>query len=152
MYPMMCASGVPRPVPYSNTSMIGKSHLGHRELHNPLSFGFDDYFGIPYSHDYCPCPCELTRTKDCTCRDNLPPCPVFDNHEIVEQPAHLPTLDEQYTQRALDILDARAEAESPFLLYMAYQHSHHPQYASQRFSNSSARGAYGDSMLEADYR
>ena len=39
------------------TTIIGKWHLGHgvNGTHLPTRHGFDHYFGIPYSHDMCPC-------------------------------------------------------------------------------------------------
>ena len=35
----------------------------------------------------------------------------------------------------------------PFLLYMAFQHTHHPQYAGEKFTNSSIRGKFGDALV-----
>src|SRR5215469_4131807 len=36
------------------TGMIGKWHLGQKPPFLPLNYGFDEYFGLPYSHDYWP--------------------------------------------------------------------------------------------------
>jgi len=68
----------------------------------------------------------------------------------VEQPADLPTLTSQYTDKAVDFISKQyADDEKPFFFYLAYQHSHHPQFHSLGF-NTSKRGAYGDSMAEMD--
>jgi len=132
------------------TAMVGKWHLGHLHQYNPVSHGFDSYYGIPWSHDYCPCPCNLTNTEDCSCRDSLPGCPVYSNYEVVEQPADLPTLTAQYTDKAVDYITKQYTEDKPFFYYLAYQHSHHPQFHSSSF-NTSKRGAYGDSMAEMDH-
>ena len=34
---------------------------------------------------------------------------------------------------------------------MAFQHTHHPQFASKMFTNSSIRGPFGDSLSELDW-
>jgi arylsulfatase len=34
------------------TGMIGKWHLGQKVPFLPLSYGFDEFLGLPYSHDY----------------------------------------------------------------------------------------------------
>merc|ERR1719317_1299418 len=88
--------------------------------------------------------------KDCSCRDSLPGCPVYSDYEVVEQPADLPTLTAQYTDKAVDYITKQYAADKPFFYYLAYQHSHHPQFHSSSF-NTSKRGAYGDSMAEMDY-
>lgn len=40
-----------------------------------------------------------------------------------------------------------ADQDTPFLLYMAFQHTHHPQFASKTFTNSSIRGMFGDALV-----
>ena len=37
--------------------------------------------------------------------------------------------------------------KQPFFLYMAFQHTHHPQFASKMFTNSTIRGPFGDSLV-----
>ncbi len=39
----------------------------------------------------------------------------------------------------------------PFFLYLAFQHTHHPQFAGKMFTNSSVRGTFGDSLNELDW-
>ena len=34
---------------------------------------------------------------------------------------------------------------------MAFQHTHHPQFASKTFTNSSVRGKFGDALNELDW-
>ena len=40
-----------------------------------------------------------------------------------------------------------AAKSSPFFLYYAFQHIHYPQFAGQRFRNSTIRGTFGDSLV-----
>lgn len=44
-----------------------------------------------------------------------------------------------------------AGQDQPFFLYMAFQHTHHPQFAGERFTNSSIRLKFGDSLNELDW-
>ncbi len=43
------------------------------------------------------------------------------------------------------------DKKAPFFLYMAFQHTHHPQFAGKTFTNSSVRGKFGDSLNEMDW-
>ncbi len=42
-------------------------------------------------------------------------------------------------------------SNSPFFLYMAFQHTHHPQFAGEKFTNTSIRGKFGDALNELDW-
>ena len=42
-------------------------------------------------------------------------------------------------------------SKTPFLLYMAFQHTHQPQFAGKMFTNSSIRGPFGDALSELDW-
>ena len=39
----------------------------------------------------------------------------------------------------------------PLFLYVAFQHTHHPQFASKQFTNSSIRLTFGDALNELDW-
>jgi arylsulfatase A len=39
---------------------------------------------------------------------------------------------------------------SPFFLYLAFQHTHHPQFAGKQFTNTTIRGMFGDAITEMD--
>ena len=39
------------------------------------------------------------------------------------------------------------DKKQPFFLYMAFQHTHHPQFAGKMFTNSSVRGMFGDALV-----
>ena len=40
---------------------------------------------------------------------------------------------------------------SPFFLYLAFQHTHHPQFSGKRFTNTTIRGMFGDAITEMDW-
>ena len=112
------------------TACIGKWHLGDRPEFWPTKFGFDSYFGIPYSND-------------------MKPAVLMDGEKIVEQPADQDTLVERYTDRAKSFIhDHKA---GPFFLYLAYNCPHTPVHAAKRFQGTSERGLYGDAVVTIDW-
>ncbi len=94
--------------------------------------------------------------QDCECRDTDPPCGLYYDNQIFQQPAYLPNITSYYTNFSIDFMQNASEAQQPFFLYLAYHQTHHPQFASLPFVNSSARAggrpnAFGDSVLEMDH-
>ena len=112
------------------TMCVGKWHLGSLPQYLPTNRGFDEFFGVPYSHD-------------------MSPLPLLHNTEIVEQPANLETLTLRYTEQALRFI---AESkDSPFFLYFAHNVPHIPLVPSPRFRGVSGFGLYGDVVREMDW-
>lgn len=138
------------------TGMIGKWHLGvgRNGTHLPRQHGFDYYFGIPYTHDACPCttcfypdqPCR----KQCHSSEEWVGCPVMENEKIVQQPVDLTTLQENCDTAAVKFIKESAATEKPFFLYYAIHHTHWPQYAGKATRNASIAGPLGDSLREVD--
>ncbi len=112
------------------THMVGKWHLGHLPPFLPTRHGFDSYYGILYSND-------------------MKPCPIFRNEEIVEKKADQTTLTERYTAEALKII--RENKDQPFFLYLAHNMPHIPLFVSEKFSGKSAGGLYGDVIETIDH-
>jgi arylsulfatase A-like enzyme len=110
------------------TACVGKWHLGSRSPFHPNSRGFDEFFGLLYSHD-------------------MWPRPLYSGREIVEQPAALESLSERFSARARGFV--RTESRQPFFLYFAPTAPHIPLDTGARFRRS-AMGAYGNSMEELD--
>ncbi|XP_062500868.1 arylsulfatase A-like [Corticium candelabrum] len=137
------------------TAIVGKWHLGvgKNQTYLPTNHGFDYYMGIPYSHDMCPCLICFYPNQACfdKCRTGDTPCPIFENTRIIKQPADFTTLTATYTNAATSFIQKNAAGKTPFYLYLAYQHTHHPQFASKEFRNSSIRGTFGDSLSELDW-
>ena len=141
------------------SAIVGKWHLGvgKNGTFLPTNHGFDYYLGIPYSNDMCPCtvcyypeaPCKSPLSTPCN--GAFSGCPVFENTDIIEQPVQFTTLAERYSNAATGFIKANA-GKNPFFLYMAFSHTHKPQYAGKMFTNTSIRGHFGDALSELDWQ
>ena len=144
-----------KPVGYKS-AIVGKWHLGVGEggTFLPTNHGFDYYMGIPYSHDMCPCPICFYPNAGCLsgCGKAFSPCPIFENDKIVQQPADFTHMALKYSGAATGFIKSNAASKTPFFLYMAFQHTHKPQFSGQQFTNSSIRGPFGDSLSELDWQ
>lgn len=116
------------------TMCVGKWHLGHQPQFLPTAWGFDEYYGIPYSNDMNP-PVVLHALPG--------------KVETVEERATLATLTPRYTEQALRFIDQSKDA--PFFLYMPHTYPHIPLAASDRFRGKSPHGLYGDVLEELDW-
>ena len=66
------------------TAMLGKWHLGSKPPFLPLNFGFDSFYGIPYSHDMWPVDYEGKPITDtANWRMKFPPLPVLEGDKQV---------------------------------------------------------------------
>ena len=114
------------------TAMYGKWHLGHKPEFLPISQGFDEWFGLPYSHDmwpYHPDP-----------RYNFPDLPLMEGAEILNpavKPADQRNLTTWYTERAVKFIEANRE--QPFLIYLPHAMPHVPLYVSAQATSSTAQ-------------
>lgn len=146
-----------------STPLHCRWHLGHvRNPYNggyrsflPVDRGYDSWNGLAFSHDFCPCPANLTLTDDHTCRPSDPPCALYGDYQVNQQPAELYNLDKMYGDYATGYIDRAIEEDKPLFLYLAPQHTHHPQFRSRDDINASARigarpDAFGDSVYEMD--
>jgi arylsulfatase A-like enzyme len=118
-----------KPLGYA-TMCIGKWHLGSVVPYLPVNLGFDQWYGIPYSID----------------QGNYP---LMHNTDVIQAPADLTTLTQQYTQWATSFIAAQAGA--PFFLYLAHSFPHTPLAAAQQFLGTSFQGLYGDVVQEIDW-
>ena len=109
---------------------IGKWHLGHLPPYLPMSRGFDEYYGIPYSND-------------------MNPRVLLHNTDVIEQAANLEALTPRYTEQAVKFIER--SAASPFFLYMPHTYPHIPLGVSPRFKGKSSEGLYGDVVEEVDW-
>lgn len=112
------------------TMCIGKWHLGNLPQFLPCNRGFDEYFGIPYSHD-------------------MWPLPLFRDREVVERPVRIETLTERYSAQAVDFIGRTRER--PFFLYLAHHLPHLPLVVAPRLRGNSGLGAYGDAVQQVDW-
>jgi arylsulfatase A-like enzyme len=130
------------------TACIGKWHLGHLPQYLPLHYGFDSYFGIPYSNDmdlavpYTKSAVEQPKVADFN-------VPLLRDSAVVERPADQPTLTRRYTEEAVKLIEAHRK--QPFFLYLAHPMPHVPLFAGREFQGRSEQGRYGDVIEELDW-
>jgi len=98
------------------TAIVGKWHLGHRPEFSPLAHGFDEFFGLPYSHDMWPGNPANSRY--------FPPLPLIDGRSSVTIDPLEAKLTSLYTERATTFIER--SASGPFFLYLAHSLPHVP--------------------------
>ena len=133
------------------TAMFGKWHLGDEPELLPTNQGFDEYYGLPYSHDMWPLH-PNQRTTPTGSGANYPPLPSIEQDAVADaeiDEAEAANLTTAYTERAVDFVDRHAD--SPFLLYLAHSMPHVPLYVSEKFASSQPGGLYGDVIREIDW-
>jgi len=123
------------------TAAIGKWHLGHQKEFLPTRHGFDQFFGIPYSHDMWP--------GHPTTKNYYPELPLYQNEEIIERNPDFGQFTKLFTERALDFI--KTNKRKPFFLYLAHPMPHVPLAASESFKGKSKQGLYGDVIMELDW-
>ena len=134
------------------TGMIGKWHLGSKAPYFPTSYGFDSYFGLPYSNDMWPVGYDGKPITDTADRKfKYPPLYLFEDTTRVmaisslEDQAQLTQL---YTKQAVQFIEQNKE--SPFFLYLAHSMPHVPIAVSELYKNKSGEGLFADLMMELD--
>src|SRR5687768_473819 len=115
------------------TAIVGKWHLGSLPHYMPGNYGFDYYFGIPYSNDMG----KVSRTGKAEER-NFPPLPLYRNNKVIEVEPDQRELSKRYTAEVLDFI--RKNKTKPFFMYYANHFPHVPLYASKSFEGTSRRG------------
>jgi arylsulfatase A-like enzyme len=134
------------------TAMYGKWHLGQKAPFLPTSYGFNEFLGLPYSHDYWPVNYDGKPLDTTTVRGRWPvlrliegitPGKSLDNLDDISQ---LTTL---YTQKAVSFINKNKS--NPFFLYLAQPMPHVPLAVSNKFKGKSTEGLFGDVMEEIDW-
>lgn len=128
-----------RPAGYVS-GFLGKWHVGHQPGQLPTHRGFDEFFGIPYSHDMRPAFDSPPRT--------YPPLPLFEQDRVVGHEPPTAWLTEQLTRRAVEFIHRRRR--TPFALFVSHVLPHVPLETAAASRGRSARGAYGDAIEELD--
>ena len=121
------------------TAIFGKWHLGGQPQFLPTRHGFDEYFGLPYSNDMIPRP----ANKD------YPPLPLIEGEKTIATAPDVNELTTWYTQHAVSFIERNKNR--PFFLYVPHTMPHVPLGVSSRFRGKSAKGLYGDVMMELDW-
>jgi arylsulfatase A-like enzyme len=125
------------------THLSGKWHLGHTPAHLPRAHGFDHWFGMPYPNDM-----DGRHPRSVAMKLNWGPLPLMRDAQVVEQPADVNQLTENYTADAEAFI--AAQRERPFFLFLSHAMPHTWLGASEAFRGRSRNGLYGDAVEELD--
>lgn len=122
------------------TAIIGKWHLGDQPEFLPLNYGFDYYYGLPYSED-------MTSSQ----REKNPELPLIRNDKVIEAPADLTTTTSRYVDEAVDFMIENKN--KPFFLYFPHNlpGSRGHVVVDERFQGKSKNRSWGDSVQEIDW-
>ncbi len=110
-----------------STGMFGKWHLGDQPEFLPTRQGFDEFWGIPYSHDLHPFHPQQKRYK-------FPSLPLLNQETVIEEDPDADYLTKRITEKAVDFI--QRHKDSPFFLYIPHPIPHHPIHASPPFMKS----------------
>lgn len=103
------------------TGIFGKWHLGDQPEFLPTRQGFDDYFGIPYSHDIHPYHPNQKKY-------NFPALPLLEGEKVIEMDPDADYLTERITTKAVQFIEKNKE--QPFFLYIPHPIPHRPLHVS----------------------
>lgn len=106
------------------TGMFGKWHLGDQPQFLPTRQGFDEFFGLPYSHDIHPFHLQQDHFK-------FPPLPLLEGETVVEMDPNADLLTKRITERAVNFIEKNKGA--PFFLYVPHPLPHKPLHVSPPF-------------------
>lgn len=113
------------------TGCFGKWHLGDIPDSGPLKFGFDRYFGLPYSND-------------------MDPMIVYRDNDPIEEPAEVASLAMRCAKEAIQFIEATSK-DQPFFVYFPFTSPHHPVTPEEKFIGTSEAGLYGDTCEAIDF-
>lgn len=119
------------------TGMFGKWHLGDQPEFLPTRQGFDEFFGIPYSHDIHPFHPRQAHY-------NFPPLPLLDGERVIEMDPDADFLTKRITERAVKFIEKNKD--DPFFLYIPHPIPHAPLHVSPPFME----GVTGETLAMLD--
>jgi arylsulfatase A-like enzyme len=142
------------------TALVGKWHLGANEVSWPTRQGFDEFHvGVFESSDG-------TLYRDSMQRAGMPETAIAATEPYIWESDSSGTVKKvrPYTveyrrqvegdiaKASVEFIGRQAKAKQPFLLYVGFTHTHYPTLPAPEFVGKSRIGAYGDAIMELDYR
>ncbi|KAJ8245383.1 hypothetical protein GJAV_G00270160 [Gymnothorax javanicus] len=141
-----------KPLGYA-TAIVGKWHLGlgPDRMFLPTRQGFDNFLGVPYSHDQGPCQNLTCFPPDIkcfgVCDAGVVTLPLMANETIKQQPVYFPGLEKTYSRFATEFISSSARRNQPFFLYYPSHHTHYPQYAGEGASGPATKRVYNNTFV-----
>ena len=141
-----------------STHIFGKWHLGHLQGALPLSHGFDEYYGIPYSNDMW----QYRRDRNAlntedeqayviNPKSKRSPLKLFEGDMVIKAaltPSDLKVLTRNFTDRTIDVINKNSDA--PFFIYLPIAQTHIPLFVSDEMLGKSGGTLYDDVIYEID--
>lgn len=128
------------------TKVIGKWHVGDQPEFLPAHYGFDSWFGIPYSNDMG----LQTRSSGVAWAEHIEvPLPLMRDSEVVQEQPDQTSITERYTEEAVTFI--RENADRPFFLYFAHTYVHNPLFVPEVFEKQSENGVLGAAVAHIDW-
>lgn len=123
-----------KPAGYAS-ALFGKWHLGHMAPDwMPIHYGFDEFFGLPYSHDMSP------LTVWSASAGGAAP---------TSAPPDYPAMQQQFYAHAEAFIEKHKAG--PFFVELAFSAPHLPSHPNAGFTGISKQGSYGDVVRELDF-
>lgn len=124
-----------------STMCIGKWHLGDQPEFLPRNYGFDHYFGLPYSND-------MLRPE---ASDGQPVIPLMRDDQVVGlwREDDQDQMTQLYTEAAVDFI--KENRNHRFFLYLGHNAVHFPIHPGPAFRGKSGHGGYYDWVEEVDW-
>ncbi len=116
------------------SALFGKWHLGHTgPSWQPTRHGFDQFFGLQYSHD-------------------MKPLALYTDNGPDQEPTREEVIEDQLQQRFYAAAEKfiTDHADRPFFVELALSAPHLPNYPDARFRDKTMQGAYADTVTEID--
>lgn len=106
------------------TGIFGKWHLGDQPEFLPTRQGFDEFFGLPFSHDIHP----FHPRQD---HFQFPPLPLLEGERVIEMDPDADLLTKRITERAVNFIEENKDR--PFFLYVPHPIPHVPLHVAPQF-------------------
>ena len=123
------------------TGMFGKWHLGDQPDFLPTRQGFDEFFGIPYSHDIHPFHPRQAHFQ-------FPPLALLDGETVIEMDPDADYLTKRITERAVGFIEKHKD--KPFFLYVPHPIPHRPLHVSPPYMKGVAAAIKNQLKQEED--
>ena len=116
------------------SAQLGKWHLGSTGASwPPTNYGYDYFYGIPFSHDMWPLSIFEARAGQ---------------SEVTQIKPDVITLQEQFYVHAEKFIEENAQ--KPFFVNLCLSSPHLPSWVPDEFKGKSRAGDYGDSIVQID--